>query len=212
MVNIRLQKEMAMLANSPSPGISILTYLDMHDITAIITGPETSVYEEGQFVVSIKIPIKYPFEPPVVRFVTPIYHPNIDSDGRICLDTLKMPPQGCWSPSVNLGTLLLSIRLLMAHPNVEDGLVPEITNEFKRDNKLWEQKAAEYTGKYAVQKYIGNEENLLNEKKVLIGTNESISDNTCDEALIIQLVDEKVHRVLKRKNQDIEEFFTSVKK
>ena len=36
---------------------------------------------------------RYPFEPPKVRFLTPIYHPNIDDGVRICLDTLKMQPQ-----------------------------------------------------------------------------------------------------------------------
>lgn len=36
---------------------------------------------------------RYPFEPPKIRFLTPIYHPNIDNAGRICLDALKLPPK-----------------------------------------------------------------------------------------------------------------------
>ena len=69
---------------------------------------------------------RYSLEPLKVRFLTPIYHPNIDDGGRICLDTLKMQPQGSWTPSVNLSTLLTSIRLLMAHPNPDDGLMADI--------------------------------------------------------------------------------------
>ena len=49
-----------------------------------------------------------------VQFVTPIYHPNIDTEGRICLDLLK---RKSWKPSLNLDTLLKSIRLLMSDPN-----------------------------------------------------------------------------------------------
>lgn len=44
--------------------------------------------------------------------------------------TTTGPPlsrQGSWSPSLNLPALLTTIRLLLAHPNAEDGLVPEAT-------------------------------------------------------------------------------------
>ena len=69
---------------------------------------------------------RYPFEPPRVRFTTPVYHPNIDSEGRICLDTLNMPPKGAWRPSLNVATVLATVALLLAEPNPDDGLMPEL--------------------------------------------------------------------------------------
>lgn len=145
-------KELDMLAREPGPGISCwpINPDDINNLQAQIQGPQDSPYAGGTFLLSLKIPDRYPFEPPLVRFTTPIYHPNIDSDGRICLDTLKMQPQGSWSPSININTLLLTIRMLMGAPNADDGLVPDITEEYKRDRALWRRKALEHTQLHAM--------------------------------------------------------------
>eukprot|EP00606_Chrysophyceae_sp_TOSAG23-5_P001381 GSChrysophyteH2.ASY1.ANO1.1163.1 assembled CDS len=154
----RVRRELEMLATEPGPGISAwpIDDSDMMNLEAQIQGPEDSPYAEGTYTLNLQIPERYPLEPPRLRFVTPIYHPNIDSDGRICLDTLKMQPQGSWTPSININTLLLTIRLLMAQPNADDGLVLDITEEFKRDRALWRWKALQHTRKYAVKAKVNN--------------------------------------------------------
>ena len=51
-----------------------------------ITGPEGTPYEGGVFDVDIWIPSGYPFEPPKMKFITKIWHPNVSSQtGAICL-------------------------------------------------------------------------------------------------------------------------------
>ena len=52
---------------------------------------------------------------------------------------------------MNINTLLLSIRLLLAHPNADDGLVPDITEEYKRAYHSYRAKAVEHTRKHAMQ-------------------------------------------------------------
>lgn len=61
-------------------------------------GPADSPYAGGVFFVSITFPPDYPFKPPKVMFKTRVYHPNVNSQGSICLDILKEQ----WSPALTI--------------------------------------------------------------------------------------------------------------
>jgi ubiquitin-conjugating enzyme E2 T len=116
----------------------------------VIQGADATPYAHGRFKLRLSMPPRYPFEPPKVQFVTPIYHPNIDSAGRICLDILNLPPKGAWKPSLNISTVLSSLQLLMSEPNADDGLMVDITHQYIHDRARFERTATEHTRLHAM--------------------------------------------------------------
>ncbi|XP_017891967.1 ubiquitin-conjugating enzyme E2 T-like [Ceratina calcarata] len=114
---------------------------NMDTFRAIIMGPSETPYSGRIYEILLNIPEKYPYEPPRVNFITPIYHPNIDPTGRICMDLLNIPPKGSWTPVIGLRNILQSIMCLLMNPNPDDPLMPEIAQEFKYNRELFERKA-----------------------------------------------------------------------
>ncbi|PWA54887.1 ubiquitin-conjugating enzyme E2 8 [Artemisia annua] len=142
MASKRIQKELKDLQKDPPTSCSAgPAGEDMFHWQATIMGPTDSPFTGGVFLVSIHFPPDYPFKPPKVSFKTKVFHPNINSNGSICLDILKEQ----WSPALTISKVLLSICSLLTDPNPDDPLVPEIAHMYKNDRAKYETTARSWT-------------------------------------------------------------------
>ena len=119
---------------------------DVYHLLAGIEGPPDTPYEGGVFWIGVRFPPEYPFRPPKVRFLTRIYHPNIDSRGYICLDLFE----DCWTPALTIFLVLISICSILDDPGLTDPLVPEIAEIYCKNYELYSQNARTYTARYAM--------------------------------------------------------------
>jgi ubiquitin-protein ligase len=75
--------------------------------------PIGTEWEGGTFRLQFVFTEDYPTKAPQVRFITKMFHPNIYTDGKICLDTL----QKNWTPGLTITSVLISIQSLLSDPN-----------------------------------------------------------------------------------------------
>ena len=114
-----------------------------HDVEFI--GPKDTPYENGHFHITITLPAKYPFEPPVLSIKTKIKHPNINN-GNICLDIL----QNKWTPTYSFIQVFLSLSALLQTPNPDSPLDSSIADIFSRDINKYNKVVKEYVSKHAL--------------------------------------------------------------
>lgn len=144
---IRINRELQRILKEPPSNCSanVIDEDDIYQWVGTIMGPKDTPYENGVFFLKITFPSTYPYDPPKIMFNTKIYHPNIDDDGNICLDILRKQ----WVPTLTISKVLLSICSLMADPNPNDPLMPNIGKQYENDINAFNITAKQYTQNYA---------------------------------------------------------------
>jgi ubiquitin-conjugating enzyme E2 N len=84
-------KETERLLAEPVEGVNATPYEDnVRYFNVAIAGPIDSPFQGGLFRLELFLPAEYPMGPPKVRFLTKLYHPNIDrSDHSRASSVLK---------------------------------------------------------------------------------------------------------------------------
>lgn len=143
----RLMNEYLDISRYPPNGISAgpSNESNLNEWNAILQGSPGTPYEGGIFDIKIIFPNDYPFKPPKITFLTPIFHCNINAKGEICIDILK----DNWAPALTIDKVLLSIASLLDKPNPNDPLVPENAILYKNNKNEYDSLAREWTLKYA---------------------------------------------------------------
>ena len=90
---------------------------------------EDSFWKGGKFKFTVTVDNDYPHKPPKVHCDTPVYHPNIDTEGNVCLNILR----GDWQPVLGVTPIVLGLLFLFIDPNPNDPLNQNAA-KVQRDN------------------------------------------------------------------------------
>lgn len=98
----------------------------------------------GNFRARLSFPPTYPLSPPTLKFLTPLFHPNIYADGTVCISILHPPEDDAygyekaserWSPVQTPVTILLSVISLLNGPNDESPANVEAARLFRLERE-----------------------------------------------------------------------------
>ncbi|KAI5458714.1 ubiquitin-conjugating enzyme/RWD-like protein [Mariannaea sp. PMI_226] len=146
----RITKEFAEVSQNPPEGfsVSLPPNQSIHTWHITLRPPPSTPFHPGTFGLVLSLPTDYPFKPPIVKFVTRIYHPNVTNDslGNICLGLLKSDN---WKPSTKLYSVLEAIRNLLVEPQPDDPLEESIAEEYRNNREEWAKKVKQNVDKYA---------------------------------------------------------------
>ena len=109
--------------------VGLIDENDYYKWTVCFTGPEDTIYEGGLFKAILTFPEDFPQNPPEMKFITEMWHPNIYKDGRVCISILHPPgidkfneqekAEERWRPVLGVEQILISVISMLNEPNCD---------------------------------------------------------------------------------------------
>ncbi|CAE6534761.1 unnamed protein product [Rhizoctonia solani] len=123
-----LRRQLQELQKHPVEGL--VDDSNMMEWEVMIIGPPDTLYEGGVYKARLKFPEDFPLSPPEMRFITPMWHPNIYPDGKVCISILHPPGEDQygfelaserWMPVHGVESILVSVISLLSSdtPNTD---------------------------------------------------------------------------------------------
>lgn len=144
----RILREIAEITSDTEPldGVRLIpNEQDLCDIQAFIDGPADTPYFNGLFRIKLILCKGFPAQPPKAYFLTKIFHPNVSSNGEICVNTLKKD----WKPELGIKHILLTVKCLLIYPNAESALNEEAGKLLNENYEEYFTRARVYTEVHA---------------------------------------------------------------
>jgi ubiquitin-conjugating enzyme E2 M len=91
----------------------------------IIWPHEESIWYGGKFEFELTFPPEYPSRQPKAMCLTKLFHPNIDLNGNVCLNVLKLEAEGGWTAAKGISDIRDGLFHLFNEPNYGDPLNKE---------------------------------------------------------------------------------------
>jgi len=145
-----LQNQFKKIQSEPVEGIAVeLKDDNLYEWRVYIEGPKETFYDGGIFQLSMKFPNDYPMSPPIVAFTSDFWHPNVYTDGKVCISILHPPgvdemsgelPEERWLPTQTVTTILLSIISLLNAPNTSSPANVDASVEWRKNPESYKER------------------------------------------------------------------------
>ena len=147
-----LKNQLSALNKASDLGFSVglIDENDYYKWSVLFNGPDDTIFEGGFFKAILTFPEDFPQNPPEMKFITEMFHPNIYPDGRVCISILHSPgvdqfntqekAEERWRPSLGVEQILISVISMLNDPNCDSPANVDAAVMFRNNRKEYEKK------------------------------------------------------------------------